>query len=302
MSDTGADGKNLFQQGRYAEAIPVLQAELEADPKDISTRVFLAASYAQSGRDGEALAEFTKLTELDPNNPQHHGNLGIAYETAGNIEQAKEQFEKALALNANYQMARQHLDALNPPPPPAASAPRPKADVIRRAPSTIAPGGASAPQPTPFPEEILPPMPGQTYAAGNGGGTITPPEGLNWGAFLLPHFWSIAHSAWLWLILAIFFCPVAAIILLFTGNKVACENRKFSSLDEFKKVQKAWTLWGLIILGILIVLTVLMWTAILTLIFGGMKNAATQEMNPDGYAPTFETQPKPEGGSAPSNQ
>jgi hypothetical protein len=297
MSDAGADGKSLFQQGRYAEAIPLLQAELEADPKDISTRVFLAASYAQSGSDAEALAEFTKLTELDPNNPQHHGNLGIAYETAGNIEQAKEQFEKALALNANYQMARQHLEALNPPPPPAASAPRPKADVIRRA-----PGGASAPQPVPFPDEIQPPMPGQGYAPRNSGGTITPPAGLNWGAFLLPFWWSIAHKAWVWMAVSLFVPFVGAIVLLITGNKVACENRKFSSPDEFKKVQKAWTLWGLIIIGIQIVLTVLMWGAIAAVVFGGMRSAQQQGMNPDGSAPTFETQPMPEDGSAPSNQ
>jgi len=306
MSDTSADGKSLFQQGRYAEAIPLLQAELAADPKDISTRVFLAASYAQSGRDAEALAEFTKLTELDPNNPQHHGNLGIAYETAGNIEKAKEQFEKALALNANYQMARQHLEALNPPPPPAASAPPRKADAIRRAPSTIAPGGASAPQPVPFPEEIQPPMPGQGYAPRNSGGTITPPAGLNWGAFLLPHFWSIAHSAWLWLILSIFVYPVAAIGLLITGNKVACENRKFSSLDEFKKVQKAWLMWGLIIDGVSLIPLILLFGLISTVVLAllGMKESATQPgMNPQGTAPTFNmqpAQPMPSGGSMPT--
>lgn len=275
QAGSGIDGKGLFKQGRYGEAIALLQESLGADPNDITTRVFLAASYAKTGRNEEAIAEFTKLTELDPNNPQHFANLGVAYETVGNGEKAKELFEKALALNPDYQMARQRLDALRPPAPAPATPTNTEVGGVSEAPSPVTAAGPIVPPPAPLQDTAPDPVSAGPVDAG---GPITPPPGLNWGAFLLPFWWSIFHSAWLWVVLSIVICPVAAIVLLITGNRVACENRKFRSLEEFRAVEKAWTLWGLIILGINVVLGLLLGGTIVALIAGLMSSGGPKGM------------------------
>ncbi|MHB1457931.1 MAG: hypothetical protein ACYC0V_13560 [Armatimonadota bacterium] len=90
------------------------------------------------------------------------------------------------------------------------------------------------------------PVEAQPYSQFN---NAPPPKGLNWGAFLEPFFWSIAHNAWLWAVLSIFLHLVAVIVLLINGNEIAYQNRKFSTEAEFNAVQRSWLIWGLIIRG-----------------------------------------------------
>lgn len=90
------------------------------------------------------------------------------------------------------------------------------------------------------------PVEAQPYSQFN---DAPPPKGLNWGAFLEPFFWSIAHNAWLWVVLSIFLHLVAVIVLLINGNEIAYQNRKFASEAEFNAVQRSWLIWGLIIRG-----------------------------------------------------
>ncbi len=84
-------------------------------------------------------------------------------------------------------------------------------------------------------------------------------KGWNWGAFLLSWIWAIGHNVWIGLIAIL---PPAAlimsIILGIKGNEWAWQNRQFSSVEEYKGIQKAWTKWGIIaaiasvILGIIL--------------------------------------------------
>ena len=81
--------------------------------------------------------------------------------------------------------------------------------------------------------------------------------GWNWGAFLLPLFWSIGNQTWIGLISII--SPLGIIMGIYLGlkgNELAWKNRKFESVDQFKAVQKAWTKWGLIVDIILVVLSI----------------------------------------------
>ena len=103
-------------------------------------------------------------------------------------------------------------------------------------------------------------------------------KGLNWASFFLPLFWGIAHNTKLgyflgWTVLCAFllligtlfvpsygekirYCVLGAIYLigicsaivgLFKGNKMALATRKFDSLEDFKKCQKIWVIWGSIL-------------------------------------------------------
>lgn len=317
MSDLGQptsgreEGKRLYNDGQHADAIPLLQEHIATDPSDISARAHLAASYSQAGRNTEAIEEFTRLTELDPGNPRHYFNLGVVYETMGEPDKAREQFETAFALNPHYQAARQRLAALSQPlqqaTPPSHKPIVYEIDAEETGASDLTPPAMAAPPPMPAPEapeaaaytEPTEPL-AHAYAAPAATGALTaPPPGLNWGAFLLPFWWSIAHKAWLWLVLSIFVYPVAAIYLLIKGNEVACQNRRFASLTEFKAVQKKWTVWGLVIVGVQFLLTALMWGTLAAMLLGGAMSMSDQsDMDPFGAGPTIDMSPAPGQGAA----
>ena len=110
-----------------------------------------------------------------------------------------------------------------------------------------------------------------------------PPEisGFNWGAFLHPLFWGYNHKSWI----ALLCIPMslARIYMLYfqhqrgelfgntilgsfvvslgfaiwfgkQANKLAWRNRRWESINQFKKVQQKWALWGLCLTVVLTML------------------------------------------------
>lgn len=72
-------------------------------------------------------------------------------------------------------------------------------------------------------------------------------KGLNWGALFLGWIWAIAMKNILAFLLCFFLGGIGNIICLFTGNQWAWQTRNFASIEEFRQVQKAWFVWGLVI-------------------------------------------------------
>ncbi|HEY9652993.1 MAG TPA: serine/threonine-protein kinase [Coleofasciculaceae cyanobacterium] len=70
----------------------------------------------------------------------------------------------------------------------------------------------------------------------------------NWGAFFLPHIWSIVNQVWIGLFA---FVPVIGAIMGFIlaakGNEWAWKSRRWSSIQQFKSHQRGWIKAGLII-------------------------------------------------------
>ena len=96
--------------------------------------------------------------------------------------------------------------------------------------------------------------------SGTGPSATLPAElrGLNWGAFCLGWIWGIAHKTWLSFLLFVPYLGwIMSFVLLFKGNEWAWQNRRFSSIQEFRDVERAWTIWGLVILGIQILFTII---------------------------------------------
>ncbi len=96
--------------------------------------------------------------------------------------------------------------------------------------------------------------------SGTGPNAVLPMElrGLNWGAFCLGWIWGIAHKTWLSFLLFVPYLGwIMSFVLLFKGNEWAWQNRRFSSVQEFRDVERAWTVWGLVILGIQILFTII---------------------------------------------
>ncbi len=83
-------------------------------------------------------------------------------------------------------------------------------------------------------------------------------RGWNWGAFLLSWIWGLANNSYIALLCLI---PVVNIVMIFVlganGSKWAWQNKKWDSIEHFKRVQKNWAVAGFIILG----LTIIIWLA-----------------------------------------
>ncbi|MHB8085886.1 MAG: B-box zinc finger protein [Dehalococcoidia bacterium] len=75
------------------------------------------------------------------------------------------------------------------------------------------------------------------------------PAGLgewNWGGFLLTWIWGIGNKVRLSFL---FFVPflgwsVIPFVLAFKGNEWAWQNKRWESVEHFKRVQHLWTMWG----------------------------------------------------------
>lgn len=77
-----------------------------------------------------------------------------------------------------------------------------------------------------------------------------PPEvgRWSWGAFLLGGIWGIGNNVWLALLVAIpcFGC-VWQVVLGVKGNEWAWRARRWSSVEEFRRVQRRWAIGGLLV-------------------------------------------------------
>ena len=87
--------------------------------------------------------------------------------------------------------------------------------------------------------------------SGQGKQAVIPAElkGWNWGAFLMNWVWGIFNKTYIALLT---FVPLIGIfmpfVLGFKGNAWAWRNKKWDSIEHFRKVQKKWTMWGVITL------------------------------------------------------
>ena len=77
-------------------------------------------------------------------------------------------------------------------------------------------------------------------------------KGWNWAAFILNWMWGIGNKVYIALLC---FIPVVGIVMIFVlgikGNEWAWKNKKWESIDHFRRVQKVWTYWALVALGLL---------------------------------------------------
>jgi len=69
--------------------------------------------------------------------------------------------------------------------------------------------------------------------------------GWSWGAFLLNWVWSISNRVWIGLLSVI---PFVGFIMVFVlgvkGREWAWKSRQWESVDQFNRVQKTWSQWG----------------------------------------------------------
>jgi hypothetical protein len=95
--------------------------------------------------------------------------------------------------------------------------------------------------------------------SGQGKLAAVPPEvdRWNWGAFLWNWIWGIGNNTYIALLM---FVPLANMVMPFVlgakGSVWAWRNKRWDSIEHFKRVQRLWALWGVAFLGLMIVLAV----------------------------------------------
>jgi Flp pilus assembly protein TadD len=90
----------LLYAGRGNEAVDQFRKTLELDPKYVSARWGLGASYAQQRSFKEAMAELTQAVTLSEGSPLVSGHLGYVYGLSGAGAEAKKALDDLRALSA----------------------------------------------------------------------------------------------------------------------------------------------------------------------------------------------------------
>lgn len=87
--------------------------------------------------------------------------------------------------------------------------------------------------------------------SGQGPAAVVPEEikGWNWGGFFLTWIWGLGNSTFIALLALI---PCVNLVMMFVlgakGNEWAWRNKRWESVEEFKKVQKIWAIVGLVVI------------------------------------------------------
>lgn len=83
-------------------------------------------------------------------------------------------------------------------------------------------------------------------------------KGWSWGAFFLNWIWAAGNQVW-WGLLALvpFVGIIMTVILGIKGREWAWKAKKWQSVDDFNRVQKKWSMWALIIVGVTFVVGIL---------------------------------------------
>lgn len=88
----------LIDQGKFAEAEPMLKQALESDVLYGPAHSNLGWVYYQRGDYYQAAWEFQYAAKLMPYQPEPRNNLGLVMEETGKLNDAIENYDRALAL------------------------------------------------------------------------------------------------------------------------------------------------------------------------------------------------------------
>ena len=103
------------------------------------------------------------------------------------------------------------------------------------------------------------------------------PRGWNWGAFFLTWIWGVCNNVWISLLC---FVPLVGLVMCFIlgayGSKWAWKNKRWDSVEHFKRVQRKWAWWGFgIWVGCFIILPIL--SGVVVMVVGGSFGVAKEQ-------------------------
>ncbi len=103
-------GKTLFDQGRYEEALVFLEQAVRLAQDKAKYFLLLAMTQAKLHvYRKEAEKNFIRATKLEPWNAEALAGLGLLYKREGLHIKAKKQFERALQIDPDHRIAKKEL-------------------------------------------------------------------------------------------------------------------------------------------------------------------------------------------------
>ena len=101
----------LLRAGKTDEAVQLLEAVQQRNPKIPHTWFNLGIVWKKAGQHERALKQFEQLVKLAPEDPIAHYNLGALHKIAGNQDAAVAEFERAAQLDPS--LAAPHFQLFN---------------------------------------------------------------------------------------------------------------------------------------------------------------------------------------------
>jgi Flp pilus assembly protein TadD len=105
-------GKDLYDQGRYEDAVRVYSEVVRLKPDNEAAQSNLGSSYFRLQQIDNALAAFREAVRLNPNDAEALQNLGAGLAALGNYDDAIQQYLKAVAINPDLAPAHYSLGVL----------------------------------------------------------------------------------------------------------------------------------------------------------------------------------------------
>lgn len=105
-------GASYVEAGRFADAIPHLEAALRLGEKTAGTHNYLGVATMSLARLPEAIAHFRRAVAAAPRDEVMHFNLGTALSDMNRPVEAEAAFKRSLAVNPDYADAHVNLAAL----------------------------------------------------------------------------------------------------------------------------------------------------------------------------------------------
>jgi Cytochrome oxidase complex assembly protein 1 len=105
--------------------------------------------------------------------------------------------------------------------------------------------------------------------SGHGVAAVIPAEldRWNWGAFLLNWIWGIGNNTFIALLM---FVPVVNMVMPFVlgakGSAWAWRNKRWDSVEHFRRVQRLWAIWGVVFVIALVGFGVAIWFSVMALL------------------------------------
>jgi tetratricopeptide (TPR) repeat protein len=103
------DVRKLLRQGKYEQALLLVNKGLTTNPRDPQMRFWQGYIYEQLGQPDLAQQVYLALTQEYPELAEPHNNLGALYASQGNYPAARASIEAALRANPNYAIAQENM-------------------------------------------------------------------------------------------------------------------------------------------------------------------------------------------------
>ncbi len=97
LFDALEKASGLFVQERYAQAIPLLEKILAADPYNLDAALRLATAHSSLGQDAKALDAFKRAAAIAPRSPDVRTYLALHYARGKDWQQAVPLLERIVA-------------------------------------------------------------------------------------------------------------------------------------------------------------------------------------------------------------